>query len=59
MEIKDFDWRILWDKLGDTPINDEDEKFNDPKIIRTEEVDLDAKSQDESQTTTKINFFTR
>lgn len=23
--IKDFDWRMLWDKLGDIPVNDNDE----------------------------------
>lgn len=23
--LKDFDWRILWDKLGDVPIGDDDE----------------------------------
>ena len=25
MNIKDFDWRILWDKLGNIPVNEEDE----------------------------------
>lgn len=25
LQLKDFDWRILWDKLGDIPINDDDE----------------------------------
>ena len=25
MRVEDFDWRIIWAKLGDIPVNDEDE----------------------------------
>jgi hypothetical protein len=25
LPLKDFDWRILWEKLGDVPVNDNDE----------------------------------
>lgn len=25
LDIKDFDWKILWDKLGNIPVNENDE----------------------------------